>query len=168
VRDSSGNSKFVNVARFIEEQTQLLDSVNPPVDKKVLIGQNYEQQTLKDINWKRELEMFMQADISKPAVQAGYELEEQNKIVRIYKPKSGENPDIEYLKISFDEQGQQIQTIEAHISQWNYLYKSEKKISLQCKQNAAGKTQITAYQIKGFQKLLFNEEVPFEIEARVL
>ena len=168
VRDNSVDTKFVNLARFIQEQTALLDSLNPPVDKKVRVGEKDEQQTLRDINWKKELELFLQADISKPAIQAGFEIEEQSGNVRVFRPRSGENPDIQYLKVSFDEQGRSIQAIEALISQSNYLYKSEKKISFQCKSNRQGQTQITAYQIAGFQQLIFNEQVPYEIQAKVL
>jgi hypothetical protein len=168
VREVAGNSKFVNLAQFIEEQASLLDSLNPAVEKKVLINQAYEQQILHNVNWGRELELFLRADISKPALQASYQIEEQDKQVRIFRPRTGENPDIQYLKISFDEQGQEIKSIEAHISQDNFLYRSEKKINLRCKQNASGQTQIETYQIKGFQKLIFNDQVPYEIQARVL
>lgn len=168
VRDATGTSKFVNVAGFIEEQTALLDSLNPAVAKKVLIGDKQEQQTLQNINWQRELELFLQADISKPALQASFDIKEQDKNIRIFKPREGENPDIDLLKVTFDEQSQKIKAIEALISQQNYLFESEKRISLQCIQNASGQTQITAYQIKGFQKLIFNDKVPYEIDAEVL
>jgi hypothetical protein len=168
VRDASGTSRFVNIAGFIQEQTALLDSLNPPVEKKVLIGEKQEQQTLQQINWQRELELFLQADISKPALQASFEIEEQDKNIRIFRPKVGENPDIDLLKVTFDEKSGRIQAIEALISQENYLFQSEKRISLQCKTNAAGQTQIAAYQIKGFQKLIFNDKVPYTIQAKVL
>ena len=168
VRDTSGTSKFVNVAGFISNQTALLDSLNPAVEKKVLIGENQEQQTLQNIDWQRELELFIQADISKPALQASFDIEEQDKNIRIFRPREGENPDIDYLKVTFDEKNQQIKALEARISQENYLFESEKMISLQCITNASGQPQISAYQIKGFQKLIFNDKVPYQIEAKIL
>jgi hypothetical protein len=168
VRDTSGTSKFVNIASFIDEQTALLDSLNPAVEKKVLIGGKQEHQTLQNIDWQRELELFIQADISKPALQASFDIEEQDKNIRIFRPREGENPDINYLKVTFDEKNQQIKTIEARISQENYLFESEKMISLQCINNVSGQPQISAYQIKGFQKLIFNDKVPYQVEAKVL
>jgi hypothetical protein len=168
VRDASSNTKFVNLATFIEEQTALLDSLNPAVDKEVRIGGKYERQTLQNINWQRELDLFLQADISKPALQAAYDIEDGPGNIRIFRPRTGENPNIQYLKVRFGEQGNEIKSIEAHISQSNYLYRSERKFSLQCKQNSSGQTQIAAYQITGFQKLIFNKEVPYEIQASVL
>ncbi len=167
VRDQSDN-KFVNLSTFIEGQATLLDSLNPKVTKKVLINGKQEQQTLQDINWAKELVLFLQADISKPALQASYQVEEVSTGVRIYKPREEENPDIQYLKVSFEEGTNTIISVEALISRTNYLYHSEKKISLQCRKNTSGHTQIAAYQINGYQKLILGNKVPYQVEARVL
>jgi hypothetical protein len=88
VRDASGNTKFVNLATFIEEQTTLLDSLNPAVDKEVRIGDKSERQTLQNINWQRELELFLQADISKPALQASYNVEDGPGNIRIFQAQN--------------------------------------------------------------------------------
>jgi hypothetical protein len=168
VRDKTGNTQFVNLAQFINQQTIWLDSLNPAVDKKVVIGGESQQKTVQNINWRKELELFLQADISKPALQAAYEIEEVDKRIRIFRPKTNENPNIQYLKIEYEQQTNRIESIEAHISQSNYLYHSERAFRLQCKTTATGQTLITSYWIKGFQKLLFADRVPFEIEARLL
>jgi hypothetical protein len=162
------DTRFFDLAAFIETQSALLDSLQPKVRKKVTIGDTVEEKIVSETNWAKELELFNQADISKPALQTSYEVEEQSAQVRMYKAKANENPNVKYIKATLDSQTGQIVSLEALISRNNYLYRSEKKIWLQCRISPQGRSQITAYRISGKQKLIFNDQVPYQIEAEIL
>lgn len=162
------DSRFFDLSAFIEAQSALLDSLQPRVHKKVTIGDTVEEKIVTETNWAKELELFNQADISKPALQASYQIEEQAGQVRIYKAKANENPKVKYVKAILDSKTGQIISLEALISRNNYLYHSEKKIWLQCTIGSLGKSQIKAYRISGIQKLIFNNQVPYQIEAEIL
>lgn len=162
------DNRFFDLATFIEGQIVLLDSLHPQVRKKVRIGNTTEEKILPQTNWQKELELFVQVDISKPALQASYLVEEQSDRVRIYKARTDENPSVNYIRAEFDAGSGQILSLEVHISRSNYLYHSEKKIWLQCRINQQGKSQIASYWINGTQKLIFNDQVPYQIEAEIL
>jgi hypothetical protein len=162
------DSRFFDLAAFIETQSSILDSLHPNVRKKVTIGVIMEEKIVTDTDWNKELELFNQADISKPALQASYEIEEESEQVRVYKAKGNENSNVKYIKTTLDSKTGQIISLEALISRNNYLYHSEKKIWLQCRISPQGKSQIIAYGISGMQKLIFNDQVPYQIEAEIL
>ncbi|QHT66692.1 hypothetical protein GXP67_08485 [Rhodocytophaga rosea] len=162
------DTRFFDLAAFIETQSILLDSLQPKVRKKVTIGDTVEEKIVSETNWAKELELFDQADISKPALQTSYEIEEQSEQIRVYKAKANENPNVKYIKTTLDSKTGQIVSLEALISRNNYLYHSEKKIWLQCRISPQGKSQISAYRISGMQKLIFNDQVPYHIEAEIL
>jgi hypothetical protein len=162
------DTRFFDLAAFIKAQSALLDSLHPKVRKKVTIGNTVEEKIVTETNWTKELELFNQADISKPALQASYEIENESEQVRIYKAKANENPKVKYIKATLDPKTGQIVSLEALISRNNYLYHSEKKIWLQCQISSQGKSQIKAYRISGMQKLIFNDQVPYQIEAEIL
>jgi hypothetical protein len=162
------DTRFFDLAVFIKEQITLLDSLDADVTKKVRIGDTYETKTIGNVDWAKELDLFIQADISKPALQASYNIENASNTIRIYKAKNKENPMVKYVKVEFDEPTGQILYIEALISQTNYLYHSQKKISLQCNKNAGNQHRIITYKIDGYQKLIFNDKVPYQIEAQIL
>jgi hypothetical protein len=162
------DSRFFDLAAFIETHSSVLDSLHPSVRKKVTIGDTVEEKIVTDTDWNKELELFNQADISKPALQASYEIEEESGQVRVYRAKANENPNVKYIKATLDSKTGQIVSLEALISRNNYLYHSEKKIWLQCRISPQGKSQIIAYGISGMQKLIFNDQVPYQIEAEIL
>lgn len=166
--DVRKDTRFFDLAHFIEQQVNIMDSLQPQIRKRVKIGENQEEKIITETNWQKELELFVQADISKPAIQVSYQVEEAGDQVRIYKAKEGENPNVKYIKAQFDKASGQIVSLEAHISKSNYLYHSEKKIWLQCRLNSQRKSQVASYRIAGTQKLIFNEQVPYQIEAEVL
>ncbi len=113
------DSRFFNVTGFMENQVALLDSLNPKVSKKVLVDDTRDTKVLADVNWGRELELFIQADISKPAIQASYDVENSSNRVHLFRARGNENPNVKYLKVEFDEQNSQVIALEATISQSN-------------------------------------------------
>lgn len=161
------DNRFVDLTAFVEKQATRLDSANPSVQKRVRMGNDAENKMLQNVNWQEELEVFTQADISKPALRTSYQVTESTKLIRLFTPRTDENPDVQYLRATFDPQSKQLTAIEAHLSRTNYLYWSEKTVAFQCRTNAAGEIQIKAYQIRGFQKLIFNDPVTYEVQAQI-
>ena len=158
--------KFYDLKGFIEGQIVKLDSEKPVVLKVMEIGADRNQLSTKNIDWKKELELFSQADINKPAYSQSYSVIRSDSLNFEYVMKQGENLPVRYLKIQLNEAGGVPVKIEALLKSENKLYRSEKKIHLRClvKGNS---TQLVSYDISGFQKLAIMQEKPFSIQAEV-
>ena len=54
------------------------------------INEKRNQQTTRDINWTRELELFTQADINKPALRSSYQITRPDSLTYQYTLKNSE------------------------------------------------------------------------------
>ncbi len=147
---------YFDLAGFINQKiTQLSDS-KPLTNKKLLIGEKTENIQTKDIDWKKELELFLQADLNKQSYQLSYAKDSSQNML-IYQLKKGENLPVKTLKIEFDKE-KSPKHIEALMQVENYLYKSEKKLSMDL-----DKKQLKNYQIEGWQELFVGSKKSFKV-----
>jgi hypothetical protein len=121
-------------------------------------GQKTESLETKDIYWKQELELFLQADINKQAYNLSYDKQELPDGV-IYKLKKGEDLPVQVLKIVFDEE-KNPKHIEASMHTKNYLYESQKNLSMDLT-----KKRLKSYQIEGWQELFIGQRKSFSVEG---
>ncbi|WP_435352647.1 hypothetical protein [Emticicia sp. SJ17W-69] len=158
--ESSSNENtpkyYYDLAGFINQQISQLSKNQPITWKNLLIGEKTESIQTKDIDWKKELELFLQADLNKQSYQLSYTKDStQNKVV--YQLKKGENLPVKVLKIEFDQENSP-KHIDALIQVANYLYKSEKNLSMDL-----DKKQLKNYQIKGWQELFIGQKKNFKM-----
>jgi hypothetical protein len=113
------------------------------------------------IDWQKELELFLQADLNKQSYQLSYNKEETPKMV-VYMLKEGESLPVKSLKIIFDED-KSVKHIEALIQTENYLYKSEKYLLM-----TLDKNHLTHYQIEGWQELFIGKKKNFKVDGIVV
>jgi hypothetical protein len=156
----SGNQNthkyYYDLAGFINQQISQLTANKPLVKKNILIGEKTETIQTKDIDWKHELELFLQADLNKQSYQLSYTQDSTQKLV-IYQLKKDEKLPIKKLKIEFDEE-KTPKHIEALMHVENYLYKSEKKLSMDLE-----KQKLKNYQIEGWQELFIGKKKEFKV-----
>ena len=157
---------FYDLRGFIEGQITDLSLEKPVVSKTMAIGKEKSQLSSKDIDWKKELELFIQADINKPAYKNSYKILRTDSVTYEYLVKANEKIPVQYLKIKLDRPRGLPVEIEALLKSENRLYKSEKKIGLLCSYTNE-KAKIISYKIEGFQKLITMDEKPFKIEGSV-
>lgn len=164
--DRDERKTFFDVKGFIEGKITELDSEKPLVSKNMVIGEEHSQLSSKDIDWKKELELFVQADINKPAYRQSYEVSRPDSMTYQYTVKPGTYLPVHYLKIILNQPSGIPVRIEALLKAENKLYKSEKKIALSCAvQN--GTSRIVSYEVSGFQKLIAMKAKPFKVTGEV-
>ncbi len=147
---------YYDLAGFINQQITQLTKNQPITEKKLLIGEKTETIQTKDTDWKKELELFLQADLNKQSYQLSYAKDSTQNTV-IYQLKKGENLSVKTLKIEFDED-KSPKHIEALIQVENYLYQSEKNLSMDL-----DKKQLKNYQIEGWQELFIGKRKGFKV-----
>ena len=159
--------KFFDLKGFIEGQITELNLEKPVVSKSMAIGKERSKLSSKEIDWKKELELFIQADINKPAYKNSYTVNRPDSLTYEYVVKQNEKIPVRYLKIKLDRPGGLPVKIEALLQSQNKLYQSEKKIDLSgIIKN--GKSRTVSYNIDGFQKLITMDKKPFTIQASVM
>ena len=152
--------KYFDLKGLIDKQIKSLNSKKPVVQKIVIIADSSENQSIKTIDWSKELELFMQADLNKPAFIQSYQVDSSSMGVK-YTLKESEKLPVKYLTIS--RAGEDGISIEAMINTNNYLYETERHLKLSLKNS-----ELTDYQIDGFQKIVFGNKKIFKINGNIV
>ncbi|WP_221390112.1 hypothetical protein [Dyadobacter sp. NIV53] len=156
--------KYFDLKGFIESQINIMDQDKPVVFKTMGIGEEQNERSSKEINWKREFELFIQADINKPAYSQSYIITRPDSMTYEYQIKQGQDLPVKSLRIKLDAPGGMPIQIVAQLKSVNKLYQSEKNIEISCDVKNKN-SRIKSYQITGFQKLVTMEKKPFMIKA---
>ncbi len=157
---------YYDLKGFIGNQIVYLNEKKPEVSKTaVLAGKRVVTKT-REIDWKKELELFVQADINKPSYRQSYEVIRNGPLHYEYRLKPGNDLPVAYLKVDTDSVLKQPLYVEALIRATNKIYNSEKKVVL----NAAKQDnllEVNSYEVSGYQKLIFVEKKEFSIIGQI-
>ena len=159
-------SAYFDVKSFLENQIVLLSNLNPTVRKTIFSDGKSEIRSQNNINWKKELELFVQADINKPAYLNSYSISRPDSLSFVYILKSGETLPVQQLKIMLDSSSGKPRLVEALLLSRNKLYESQKNIDFHCKL-ISGKWTMVSYHIKGYQKLSMLDSSKFDIKGLI-
>lgn len=158
---------YYDVLGFVKRQVSDLSVQKPMVRKAVAINENRNQQTTRDINWTRELELFTQADINKPALRSSYQIIRPDSLTYQYTLKNSEERlSVRSLRVQVDSVTRQPRRIEAVLQTQNPLYSSERTLLLESGQTG-GQWRVQHYKLSGFQKLPYFDKNEFMVEGRV-
>jgi len=92
---------YLDLAGLVNKQITELNKNQPPTHKILVIEEKKEVLNTNKIDWQKELELFLQADINKQSYQLSYNKEETLQMA-LYTLKEGENLPVKSLKIIFD------------------------------------------------------------------
>ncbi|MCF0072025.1 hypothetical protein LZD49_16215 [Dyadobacter sp. CY261] len=161
-----GPKAYFDLKGFIQNQIVYLNDKRPEVNKTAVLGGKHEASKTRDIDWKKELELFVQADINKPSYRQSYEIVQNGPTRYEYRLKPGSDLPVAYLKIETDSVLRQPLYVEALIRAKNKIYDSEKKVVMQAAKhgNLLG---VTSYSVDGYQKLIFVERKLFHIKGEI-
>lgn len=176
VRANPANRKpgYFDVKQFLDAQVAELSRQQPAVEKQVQLRNGQTETTrVSKTDWSKELQIFYQADINKPALRGAYServgapySNAAGKSVYAYVRKPGVDATVESLTINtLGAAGpkDQVEELTAVIKQDNALFYSEKKVSMRSNNN-----QLTEYEVRGVQKLAFFDTVRYSVRTRVL
>lgn len=168
VRPNPANRKpaYFNLLGFLEDQTAQLRRRQPAVQKQVLLRNGQQQATrVAQTDWTKELQIFQQADINKPALRGLYQLDSvttaEGFTRRTYRRQPGTDHPVTYLSVV--SQGATVQHITAAVAQDNPLVYSAKTLALHC-QNG----QLVRYQVTGVQKLILFDSVRYAVRGEMV
>ena len=157
---------YYDLKGFIESQVSSLNKEKPEVTKIMGVSGKNETLTSRNMDWKKELELFVQADINKPAYSKSYAITKPDSLTVLYKLKTEESLPVRYLKIEMDKISGTPVVIQALLRSENKLYQSEKNIEMHGSFQS-GKWRLETYTIKGYQKLATMDKKSFDVSAKV-
>lgn len=158
---------YYDVASFVKGQIELLNKVKPTVSKVLDIKGEQQTQNTAAVNWSRELELFTQADINKPAFRSSYLVSRPDSLTYRYTLKPGEKLTVQSLSVQLDSGTHQPRKIEAVLTTTNPLYHSERRILLESGPGLGKRWQVRHYRMNGFQQLTFFGKNDFSVEGRI-
>ena len=90
---------YYDVKGFIQNQIQLLNQQKPVIEKTMIVGKDQEKRSTNEVNWQQELELFVQADINKPAYRQSYAIAQPDSLTYEYTLQTKEDLPVRYLKV---------------------------------------------------------------------
>jgi hypothetical protein len=151
---------YYDLAGLINQQISDLSAKKYLIEKTVTLGEKKEQIKTKDIDWHKELELFLQADLNKQSYQSAYTIDVKDKKTT-YLLKEGEKLPVKQLIVEFDQKDLP-KHIEVTMHTNNYLYESDKKLSADLENNL-----FKTYRIEGYQELFVGSKKNFSIEGKI-
>jgi hypothetical protein len=164
---ASRRAQYFDVKGFLDQQVTLLTQRHPAVEKQVTLRDGQVETTrVEKIDWTKELQIFYQADINKPALRGAYETQDARAgdtidAVKTYRRKPGVENSVEQLRVTqTDTRGG---SVEAVLTQDNPLFFSRKVLQLHYQRGL-----LTSYQVQGVQKLVLFDTLRYSANVRVL
>ncbi|MDF7812550.1 hypothetical protein [Hymenobacter sp. YC55] len=167
VRPTPANRKpnYFDVKGFLDSQVAMLNRQQPVVEKQVRLRDGKLETTrVTKTDWSKELQIFYQADINKPALRGAYEVvpvNQANSSSTTYKKKPAVEASVRELVVG--KATDHPEAITATIIQDNPLFYSEKKLQLQADSNG-----LRSYSVEGIQKLVMFDTVRYTVRTRVV
>ncbi len=141
--------KYFPLNQFVQDQITQLDGKKV---SKMMIIKGKEAAVTMEMDaeeWRKELDIFIQADINKNSLASSYTTEESSQLLR-HTLIPGEKGDVQMLTIHrLDDK---ISTVDFSFSKENLFYLSKGSGSL--KMTADGNS-ISSYEVNGYQKVWF-------------
>ncbi|HSI78500.1 MAG TPA: hypothetical protein VK957_21555 [Lunatimonas sp.] len=142
-------NKYFPLVQFVQDQIPQLDGKE--VSKKLTIKGKEEALTMvmSADGWRKELDLFIQADINKNSLAASYATQESPQLLQ-HTLIPGEKGEIQQMKIH--RSGDKISRIDFSFKKENLFYLSEGSGSLEM---TADGRQLSSYEVNGYQKVWF-------------
>ena len=168
--EESGEGYF-SIAQLLEEQIGLLLSLDAALEKRVITGDISETLELKpkdSTEWKTQLQLFLDADISKPGYAGTYLVEELPLISTLSKTVYSANQKKNSLRImECTYQGDLLKEIRLELSKNNEVFDFDQELFLYFNLES-GKSRLSSFSIKGNESMKLKSDLSFEVKATIV
>jgi hypothetical protein len=171
--DTKKDKPFFDVDSLLDQQIQHLNKSRAALDKLAYVDNQRDSSRMipDSIGWVHEFEIFRQLDqINKPIFADTYEFSDgtedsrSNLTLRRYTAK-GEAP-VRDLLLYYQGSIQHLKKMEGVMEESNTLYFSTRTLTIELDE-MNGRPAITAYTVRGTQKMIMSDSVRFSISSKV-
>ena len=161
--------KFYDLQGLISDQVATLSRDKPTITKNVSIAGKEETYVGQEIDWEKELTLFMESDINKPTLISQYEINEyinqDGDSVLEYQQIDEKASGVLKMKITKSNQSNHPQMITIETRKNNALFASSVNMKLQLGKEET--PRIESYEIQGFEKILLKDTLTFSIHGNL-
>ena len=125
IKEDGVTAKYFDLKAYFKADSARLSKVNKPILKTVTHNGITESKQVKIDNWARELSLFSQSDINKPAWRDSYTIQTTPTMV-IY---TATDPDLKTREIIINKSGDKVKWILIYNYTKNILYYTREKLS---------------------------------------
>ncbi|MTI41065.1 hypothetical protein [Fulvivirga lutimaris] len=161
---------YYNIQSLMVEQAAALTADKVELQKFAIVnGDSSTSAFVPDsLGWADEFQIIMDADINKPALRGQYSISEgddENSNLKIlaYTANSETLP-IQSFKVFYLDKVENLKRIEVRMKESNSIFQASKNIILDL-DDIKNQNRITHYSIKGFQKMLLQDRVDFNVRC---
>ena len=154
---------YFDVNIMIDQEVKRLSELHPRVTKTVELNGESEERETSDIEWKKELSIFKEADINKAAWREKYQTDtvfinrSQGQFSQIDYTALDKDLKCQYLSLYFLRNTSAAYKLEARLHRKNFLYEISQDIGI---------TVGESYHINSLQKVIFLDQRQFDVSAK--
>lgn len=150
--------EYYNLSDFWLDQKADLKNSKPTFSKVIDLDGDKNTVQTNEINWKKELEIFMGTDINRSSMKGCYDEKREGNILS-YTLKSDKDQPVRSIEIELE--NEKPKSIKAEILTENFLYSSARSIAASF---VAG--HLNKYEVSGSQELFIGSKKSFDIRAK--
>jgi hypothetical protein len=124
IKETGAELKYFDIKEYFNKEAQRLTRQNPMVDKTVAHNGAAENKKLKITSWAKELNLFTESDINKPAWKLSYNVQANDDSV-VYKAKY---PELKTREIVIRKKSGQVTEVAIVNNTHNILYNTTEKL----------------------------------------
>ena len=157
-----------DLTAYLQEETKRLQQEKPMVLKSVKT-QNSPTETIEtsDVDWEKELAVFQEVDLSRPATREFFKEEQQTlpdgSTVTTFTKSAEAAVPVQQLRLTISP-FHKLEQLEATILEENVLFYSKRKLTLTADQ---GTGHVAGYRVEGVQRLILGDSLHYRIDANL-
>ncbi|GGH03165.1 hypothetical protein [Mucilaginibacter phyllosphaerae] len=124
IKETGAELKYFDLKGYFEKEATRLTALNPQVDKSVAHNAETESKNVRIGSWKKELNLFTESDINKPAWKLSYDVQ-TNADSTVYAAKY---PELKTRRIVIRKKAGQVSEIAIVNNTHNILYNTTEKL----------------------------------------
>ncbi|GEM_PF-2746883 len=169
--DKAESTVYFSVAELLSEQIGLLISLEAQLEKRVISGETTELLELEPKDsaaWKSQLQLFFDADISRPGYAGDYDIEQLPAIGNISKTTYTALKKKNFVRVmecSFE--GELLKEIRLELSKKNEVFQLNQELFLFFN-TETGVSRLSSFSITGDEDMQLKSPLDFDVKATVV
>ena len=161
--DNSTVVSYFDLPAVISTQQKQLKEQHAGIEKNLKVNKKLENIKIDSVDWDKELQLFVEANINKPVLIGSYKVDEKKEgdLSKITYTTLDDKNKVKELIVT--KTGEVLNTVEVDWVESNPIYHSEKQMKLDFENN-----KLLQFTIDGYQKMVADDTLYYNLEAHVI
>ncbi len=161
---------YYDLSGLVQSQMETLNDQQPKVYKTAEIDGQEESKLVENVDWEKELSLFVDADLNKPRLISlydtrNYKNDEGDQVI-VYQMKEKDVSGVIKMEIVNDPTEGELKKILIEYCEANLLFTTEQWLSLDFN-GSSGTPELKSYSIEGFEKMVMKDTMSYKIHGEI-